>query len=139
MTLPSGVTTLVSSNKANGIFNSKLSKSVQSMFKSGGDESKRAPSALKSIAKECPKAFQNIHNQHVNASNSEIKMEASAVLGMMSEANTKFRQLRAINRCVKHGNRGNMMCKEEEVRKMINSHSIVKSIEFEETIDINLT
>ena len=39
------------------------------------------------IAKEHPIVFQNVHNQHFNSSNSEIKMEASAALGMMIEVN----------------------------------------------------
>ena len=67
------------------------------MIKSEDDESKRATSILKSIAKEYPTIFQNIHNQQFNSSNSRIKIKASAVLGMMSEDNIKLYQKRVIN------------------------------------------
>ena len=65
------------------------------------------------------------------------RMEADSVLSIMFEANMKHRQLRIINRHLKHFS-GGAMCKEEDVRKSINSIAIIKFQEFEEAVDGNI-
>ena len=54
------------------------------------------------------------------------KMHDEAAVTMLLESNLKHSQLRTINRHFKHTSRVNFMCKEEDVRKSINSLSITK-------------
>ena len=53
---------------------------------------------------------------------------------MTSEANIKHSQLSVINRYAKHRSRGEIMCKEDNVRKIINSTSIIKFKESKERV-----